>query len=142
MPKTITKRKVNFTLNINWQVLDINKPPTCSGIYAVKDKNTDVFLYIGKAKNICSRIKCKQHPIQVTKDISITFSYLYIYAEEKDISWLERYLIREHQPDWNGGTAFGSSQQTAGVCCNLASDYLYSTTVNPIHMKMLVDSFA
>jgi hypothetical protein len=122
------KRTVDFKLKVAWRELDITNPPGCSGIYAVKDSITEEWFYIGKAKCIAARIVCRPHPIQITKDANLKLSYFYLHAEEKDISWLERYLIREHTPDWNGATAFGAAVNTPWVCCNLPVDYFGSTT--------------
>jgi len=136
------KRSPDFELLLNWNTMNIDKPPSCSGIYAVLNYSTNTFLYIGKAKHIALRIKNIRHPIQITKDLCIPMQYLYIHAPEKDISWLERYLLREHSPTWNGATAFGSSLYTAGVCCNLPLSSTGADNLDFSALEKVVNSFA
>jgi hypothetical protein len=102
-----------------WRSLDIENPPECPGIYAVKDRTQDLWYYIGKSQNIASRIVVKNHPIQVTKNIKLNLSYLYLKVDKQHIGWAERYLIKEHDPEWNGSTSFNASWYTRWMCCDL-----------------------
>lgn len=102
-----------------WRPLDIQSPPECSGIYAVKDRNQDLWYYIGKSQNIANRIVVKNHPVQVTKDTKLELSYFYLQVDKQHIGWAERYLIKEHDPEWNGSTSFNASWYTQWVCCDL-----------------------
>jgi hypothetical protein len=102
-----------------WRLLDIQNPPECSGIYAVKHQSQDLWYYIGKSQNIASRIIAKNHPIQVTKNTKLGLSYLYLQVDKQHIGWAEKYLIKEHDPEWNGATSFNASWYTQWMCCDL-----------------------
>lgn len=101
-----------------WRLLDIQNPPECSGVYTVKHQSQDLWYYIGKSRNIASRITAKNHPIQVTKNTELDLCYLYLQVDKQHIGWAEKYLIREHNPEWNGATSF-ESWYTPWVCCDL-----------------------
>lgn len=102
-----------------WRPMDIENPPICSGIYAVTNTAQDLWYYIGKSQNVASRIVVKNHPIQITKNIDIDLRYWYLRVDKKHIGWVERYLIKEFDPEWNGSTSFGASAYTQWVCCDL-----------------------
>lgn len=124
------KSKQDFTVQVHWNLLDVKKPPTCSGIYAVTNTDKNLWFYIGKANNIAKRITCKNHPIQVTANTNLNLHYLFLRASKEDIGWLERFLIRKYCPEWNGHTSFDPSPMgyTPWVFCNrpeLASDCSY-----------------
>ena len=106
-------------VKVSWRDLDILHPPECAGIYAVTSAKKETWYYIGKSQNIAKRIIAKNHPIQVTKDANIDLHYWYLRVKKDHIGWLEKYLIRECNPEWNGSTAFGANSPTPWMCCDL-----------------------
>jgi excinuclease UvrABC nuclease subunit len=102
-----------------WRSMDIENPPQCSGIYAVTNTEQSLWYYIGKSQNIARRIVAENHPIQVTKNTSIDLHYLYLRIDKQHISWAENYLIKEHDPEWNGSTSFDKACITLWMCCDL-----------------------
>lgn len=102
-----------------WHRLDIENPPEACGVYAVTDAKQKIWYYIGRSQNIAKRIVAKNHPIQVTKDVELKLFYWYLRVDSKHINWVEKYLIKEHNPEWNGSTSFSSSCYTPWVCCEL-----------------------
>lgn len=115
------KNVQDFSVKVHWNLMDITKPPMCSGIYAITDPTKKTWFYIGKANNIAKRIACKNHPIQVTKSIKLKLCYLFLRAKKEDIGWLERFLIKEYSSEWNGGTSFEPSPMghTPWMFCNI-----------------------
>ena len=118
MPTKITE---DFTLKVTWSLMNVDKPPSCSGLYAIKDANKNTWLYIGKSKSISKRIVCINHPVQVTKNTTLQLKYLFLRASEDNIHWLERVLLKKHNPEWNGKTSIDPSPMgyTPWVFCNL-----------------------
>jgi hypothetical protein len=92
--------------SIRWFRLDILQPPQQPGIYAIKSKTH--WLYVGRALNIARRIKNPCHPIQITKDLeNIQLTYLWQpVARNASLAKQENAMIREYNPQWNGGTEF------------------------------------
>lgn len=103
----------------NWNKLDIDNPPETCGVYAVTNARQKIWYYIGKSQNIAKRIIVKNHPIQVTKNTALDLFYWYLRVEQKHVNWAEKYLIKEHGPEWNGHTSFGASWYTQWMCCDL-----------------------
>ena len=101
-------KRQDFTIKLNWRELDINSPPGSSGIYAVVDECGGRWFYIGKADSIARRIANPYHPIQITRGLNLGLRYLFLRVSVNDTGWLERYLIRLHNPEWNGGTNWGA----------------------------------
>lgn len=106
-------------LIVSWRVLDVNNPPECSGIYALTSAKKKTWYYIGKSQNIAKRVCVKNHPVQVTLDVDVDLHYWYLRVDQRHIGWLERYLIKEHDPEWNGSTSFNASWYTRWMCCDL-----------------------
>ena len=102
-------------LLVNWRKLDIENPPSCPGIYAIASETRSKWFYVGKSQNIAKRIVAKNHPVQVTRDIKLSQYYFYVHVEKEYISQLEHYLIKKHDPEWNGSTSFDSNSPWA--CC-------------------------
>jgi hypothetical protein len=85
----------------DWLPLALENIPEAAGVYGFQGGET--WLYIGKAKNLRSRLN-KRHPaLQVALSLAIDIRYWYWLSDEHDR--LERHLIRELQPQWNGGTS-------------------------------------
>jgi hypothetical protein len=120
--KTVfTKEHQDVHVVMNWQSLNINNPPSCSGVYAVTNANMTKWFYIGKSQNIAKRIVAKNHPIQVTKDVNIGQSYFYLCIAPDDIGWFERYAIKRLDPEWNGSTSFGTNWYSPWVSCDITN---------------------
>jgi predicted GIY-YIG superfamily endonuclease len=119
--QVFTKEHQDVHVVMHWRQLDILNPPSCAGVYAIADANMNKWLYIGKSQNIAKRIAAKNHPVQVTKDVCIGQSYFYLRVAANDISWFEQYAIKRLDPEWNGGTSFGSASQTPWAYCNISS---------------------
>ena len=103
----------------NWNELDPENPPAICGVYAITDTKRRNWYYIGKSQNISTRIVSKNHPVQVTKDTALDLRYWYLRVDQKHVNWAEQYLIKEHDPEWNGGTSFDASWRTKWVCCDV-----------------------
>jgi hypothetical protein len=87
----------------DWLPLAFDDIPESAGVYGFQCGET--WLYIGKAKNLRTRLN-KRHPaLQVALSLAIDIRYWYRLSEAHDR--LERHLIRDLQPEWNGGTAQG-----------------------------------
>ena len=106
-------------IEVGWKRMQLDQLPECCGVYAITDEFLEKWYYIGKSENICKRIAFKNHPAQVTKDINLGQCYYYVPFKAQHISWLERYLIREYQPAWNGGTARIRAFQSQWLRCDL-----------------------
>jgi len=103
---TFSRAHQDVQVTFNWRPLDIANPPSCSGVYAIVNKNMKQWYYIGKSANIAKRIIVKNHPVQVTRDIDLQQKYFYVQVPKIDIGWAERYLIKRIEPEWNGCTSF------------------------------------
>ena len=102
MPPSQSDVQVAF----HWNKLHpIQKPELC-GVYAITSAKRKQWYYIGKSQNIAKRLEDKSHPFQVTKDTELDLHYWYLRVDKKHVNWVERYLIKEHDPEWNGGTSF------------------------------------
>ena len=107
------------TIAIEWRLLDVERPPSVPGVYAIASPDLAKWYYIGKSVNIAKRITVKQHPVQVTKDVGLEREYFYARLPKDDIGWLERYLLKKLKPEWNGGTSFDASWRTPWACCDI-----------------------
>jgi hypothetical protein len=101
-----------------WNRLDLSAPPETCGVYAITSIKQKTWYYIGRSQNIAKRIAVANHPVQVTKDTALDLHYWYLRVNPKHVNWAERYLIKEHDPEWNGGTSFDASWYTQWACCN------------------------
>ncbi len=118
-PIVFTKKHQDVCVKMNWRLMDIKNPPSCSGVYAITNSDMTNWLYIGRSQNIAKRITAKNHPVQVTKDINVGQLYLYLCVPVDAIGWFEQYAIKRLNPEWNGGTSFGSSVQTPWTYCDV-----------------------
>lgn len=82
--------------------------PTVAGVYLMKDKKGRI-LYVGKAKNLKSRLK-SYFGAQGTQDTRVQIPYLLektceidviLVHSEKEALLLENTLIKKHQPKYN-----------------------------------------
>jgi hypothetical protein len=85
----------------DWLLLALDNIPEAAGVYGFQSGET--WLYIGKAKNLRSRLNQRHPALQVALSLAIDIGYWYRLSDEHDR--LERLLIRELQPQWNGGTS-------------------------------------
>lgn len=108
----------DIQVTFSWNKLDLNNPPEACGIYAITSVKQKTWYYIGKSQNIAKRITVVNHPAQITKDTALDLRYWYLRVNTKHLNWAERYLIKEHDPEWNGGTSFDASWYTRWPCCN------------------------
>lgn len=103
----------------NWNRLSLENPPNVCGVYAITSPKKKTWYYIGKSQNISTRIVAKNHPIQVTQGTILDLCYWYIRVDHRHLGWAERYLMKEHDPEWNGHTSWDSASFTPWVCCDL-----------------------
>lgn len=89
-------------------MIDIKKIPNLPGVYIMKD-SLDNILYIGKAKNLNSRIKqyfsedqVKKRGMKIEKMVSLINDIEYIVTDnEVEALVLENNLIKEYLPKYN-----------------------------------------
>lgn len=112
-------KKCDIQVACNWNKLDLENPPSICGVYAITNAKRKTWYYIGKSQNISTRIATKNHPVQVTRETTLDLHYWYIRVDQRHLNWAEKYLIREHDPEWNGHTSFSSAIFTPWVCCDL-----------------------
>lgn len=109
---------------INWQPLDLTKIPTEPGVYAFKRGKR--WLYIGQSCNIKQRLNSQHLPFQIALELSgVRFLYHLTDSRHK----VERQLIKDLLPDWNGSTSWGMASER----------YLYAAT-GP-HCQTDIDCF-
>lgn len=111
-------KESDIQVTFNWNKLDLVAPPDACGVYAITSIKQETWYYIGKSQNIAKRIAAANHPVQVTKNTTLDLRYWYLRVSQKHVNWAERYLIKEHDPEWNGGTSFDASCYTRWACCN------------------------
>jgi len=109
-------QRQDFTLTLNWRDLDPERPPGASGIYAITSECSTRWYYIGRAERIARRIASPYHPFRITHGLRLGLRCIYLRASVADTYWLERYLIRIHQPEWNGGTEWARSGVNYPYC--------------------------
>jgi excinuclease UvrABC nuclease subunit len=102
MPPSQSDVQVAF----RWNKLHPTQKPELCGVYAITSAKRKEWYYIGKSQNIAKRLEVNNHPFQVTKDTELDLYYWYLRVDKKHVNWVERYLIKEHDPEWNGGTSF------------------------------------
>jgi hypothetical protein len=144
MKKQFTRQHQDVKVIIDWRPLDIDNPPSVAGVYAIASPNMSNWYYIGRSINIAKRITVKSHPVQVTKDVNLGQKYFYARLPKDDIGWLERYLLKRLEPEWNGGTSFDASWRTPWVCCdvpldcsNLPPDDVWGIADDPLRLAVL-----
>jgi excinuclease UvrABC nuclease subunit len=116
----------------NWNKLDLRAPPEVCGVYAITNAKQKTWYYIGKSQNIAKRIAVDSHPVQVTKNTTLDLHYWYLRVAQKHVNWAERYLIKEHDPEWNGATSFDASGYTRWACCDVCLP-LTNAEIDRIH---------
>jgi excinuclease UvrABC nuclease subunit len=85
---------------MDWQILDLHNVPSSPGVYGFKQG--DLWLYIGRAKNLSKRLTKHHIPLQIALSLSgTTFHY---YSTEHP-GRLEYRLIEQLEPEWNGHTS-------------------------------------
>lgn len=112
-------KESDIQIAFNWNKLNLEAAPEVCGVYAITSAGRKTWYYIGKSQNIAKRIVAVNHPVQVTKDTTLDLHYWYLRVNQEHVSWAERYLIKEHNPEWNGATSFGVSWHTRWVCCDV-----------------------
>jgi hypothetical protein len=86
---------------MDWQVLDLNDIPPESGVYGFKFG--DRWLYIGQSGNLKQRLNKQHIPLQIALEMGGIALFYCLTDLPRN---LEKRLIRELQPEWNGGTNF------------------------------------
>lgn len=94
---------------MNWLSLDLGDIPEESGVYGFKF--SDRWLYIGQSKNLKQRLNKQHIPLQIALEMAMLFCCEFrnphlLYCPTDSPRDLEKRLIRELQPEWNGGTSF------------------------------------
>jgi hypothetical protein len=112
-------KESDIQITFNWNKFNLDAPPDACGIYAITSIRQKTWYYIGRSQNIAKRIAAANHPVQVTKDTALDLHYWYLRVNQKHVNWAERYLIKEHDPEWNGATSFDASWHTQWVCCDV-----------------------
>lgn len=87
---------------------NLKKIPKLSGVYLMKDKQDNI-IYVGKAKNLNSRVKqyfiaenVKKRGAKIEKMVSLIEDISYIVTNnETEALILENNLIKEHYPKYN-----------------------------------------
>lgn len=103
---------------IRWRRIDLNDLPQASGVYAIKSNGR--WLYIGRSQNIANRMKNPWHPARITLGLwSLPMTYHWHPHPHVGLHRLETALIRQHAPEWNGGTSFGVAWDQMGPACEL-----------------------
>lgn len=98
---------------MSWQPLDLNNIPTESGVYGFK--MGDRWLYVGKARNLQQRLNPSRHiPLRIA--LSLQWDIEFFYQLSPRPGKLEAALLKELEPDWNGGNSGGGSYP----CCSWA----------------------
>lgn len=100
---------------IDWQHFNCSSPPAVPGVYAFR--LNERWLYIGRSKNIKTRLCANQHiAFRTAKEIKGT---KFLYYPTNNYCQLERRLIKELSPEWNGHQSWG---------CLGSEKYLYAAT--------------
>jgi excinuclease UvrABC nuclease subunit len=102
---------------MNWQPLDLDNIPQSPGVYGFQVDNR--WLYIGQAKNLRKRLHSRHIPLT----IALRISEVKIFHQLTDSPQkLERFLIKELNPEWNGGTSF--EIYGAGPACDIGLTHI------------------
>jgi hypothetical protein len=110
------KPKPKPLIEVVWRRMTLSKPPKGSGIYAIKSGRQ--WLYIGKAQSVCARVLTRRHPVQITLGLdALNPSYWYCLLPADLIHRAECQQIKEHKPEWNGGTEFYPYGTIDGPTC-------------------------
>lgn len=114
---SVRRTKPSVVFDVTWLPLNIENPPSYSGVYAAFDGKGEC-LYIGRSQNIRTRLKNRRHPIQIVKDIKMGQKYCWVKTEEGEEEWVEAALIWRLKPLWNGGTSWNGAKHGAqGPIC-------------------------
>ena len=83
---------------MRWRHIRPGSAPQAPGVYAIKQGCR--WLYIGQSQNIALRIAGRHHPLQIAEGRP-GLSLWWMPAGRDRLS-LERQLISQHNPEWNG----------------------------------------
>lgn len=110
------KPKPKSLIEVAWRKMTPGKAPKGSGIYAIK--SAQQCLYIGKAQSIQARVLTPRHPVQITLGLdTLNLSYWYCLLPVDLIHRAECQQIKQHEPEWNGGTEFYPRGPIDGPTC-------------------------
>jgi integrase/recombinase XerD len=108
-----------------WAVMDLNDIPAESGVYAFKQGER--WLYVGKANSIQKRLNKWHLPFAIAQASCPGVQFLYRLSENHHR--LERELLKELNPEWNGGTDYERDEANVrylyggwGLSCLLMED--------------------
>lgn len=103
-------------IEVTWRRMTPNKPPKGCGIYAIRHGQR--WLYIGKSQSIRERVLTPRHPMQITKGLdTLKLSYWYCLLPVELIHRAECQQIKQHEPEWNGGTEWSCYHVVHGPTC-------------------------
>jgi excinuclease UvrABC nuclease subunit len=89
----------------HWKQFELSDPPAEPGIYAIKAGER--WLYIGRSVDVRTRVSKKTHPAQITRGLAtLPLTYWWFRLEAENQRRAEHTLIRQHEPEWNGFTAW------------------------------------
>ena len=110
------KPKSKPLIEVAWRRMTPSKPPKGSGVYAIKSGRQ--WLYIGKAQSIWARVLTPRHPMQITSGLdALKLSYWYCLLPAELMHRAECQQIKQHEPEWNGGTEWFAYHTVHGPTC-------------------------
>lgn len=96
-----------------WQKLDIENIPECSGVYGFRLNGE--WLYVGKALNLRKRLMSPRHrAFQIA--VELNAELLYQSHPQSKAKGVESRYINELEPSWNGLTSFTSRMPDTTGC--------------------------